>query len=178
MANERSVLGVAQNRLTIFDRRTARLLDQTIEQAAADSVGAGTVLELVGPANERYLAHVLPLTSGRRRRAHSHAGAVAAVFVREAGIPTVPSLEVVTTSFGLTPAEVRVLHALVLEAKGVAAIAAITGIAESTVKTHLRHLFRKTGTSRQSELVKLVASYASAVGDKQACCDRSSPPNG
>jgi DNA-binding CsgD family transcriptional regulator len=32
------------------------------------------------------------------------------------------------------------------------------------VKTHLRHLFAKTGTSRQSDLVKLVARLASPIG--------------
>ena len=33
------------------------------------------------------------------------------------------------------------------------------GISETTVKTHLQRVFEKTGTSRQSDLVKLVAGY-------------------
>jgi DNA-binding CsgD family transcriptional regulator len=33
----------------------------------------------------------------------------------------------------------------------------LLGISQATVKTHLHNLFRKTGTRRQSELVKLVA---------------------
>jgi hypothetical protein len=34
------------------------------------------------------------------------------------------------------------------------------GIGEATVKTHLHHVFGKTGTSRQADLVKLVAGFS------------------
>jgi hypothetical protein len=37
------------------------------------------------------------------------------------------------------------------------------GISVSTVKTHLRRLFAKTGTDRQADLVKLVAGYANPL---------------
>jgi DNA-binding CsgD family transcriptional regulator len=33
------------------------------------------------------------------------------------------------------------------------------GVSQSTVKTHLGHLFEKTGTRRQAELVKLTAGF-------------------
>jgi len=36
-------------------------------------------------------------------------------------------------------------------------MAEMLGLSQATVKTHLQNLFRKTGVSRQSELVKLVA---------------------
>jgi DNA-binding CsgD family transcriptional regulator len=36
------------------------------------------------------------------------------------------------------------------------------GISEATAKTHLHHVFEKTGTSRQADLVKLVAGYCLA----------------
>ena len=62
----------------------------------------------------------------------------------------------------LTPAELRVLMALV-EIGGVPEVAPVLGIAETTVRTHLRHLFEKTGTSRQADLVKIVAGFASPL---------------
>jgi DNA-binding CsgD family transcriptional regulator len=31
------------------------------------------------------------------------------------------------------------------------------GVSQATVKTHLNNIFRKTGATRQSELIKLVA---------------------
>jgi len=39
----------------------------------------------------------------------------------------------------------------------------VVGASEATVKTHLQRLFAKTGTNRQVDLVKLVASNASPL---------------
>lgn len=58
--------------------------------------------------------------------------------------------------YSLTPSELRVLHAVV-EVGGVRAIADALGISPATVKTHLHHVFQKTGARRQVDLVKLVA---------------------
>jgi len=67
-----------------------------------------------------------------------------------------PPLEVIAKRNKLTATEVRVLDA-VLKVKGVKAIAETLGLSQATVKTHLQSLFRKTGSNRQSDLVKLVA---------------------
>ena len=58
-----------------------------------------------------------------------------------------------------SPGEVRVLQAM-MSVTGVSKTAAALGIAETTVKTHLQHLFAKTGVHRQADLVKLVAAHA------------------
>jgi DNA-binding CsgD family transcriptional regulator len=52
-----------------------------------------------------------------------------------------------------------VLSAVVETGGGVMAIASMLGVSQSTVKTHLGHLFEKTGTRRQAELVKLTAGF-------------------
>ena len=82
--------------------------------------------------------------------------------MRKAGLdlPTPP--EVILREFGLTPAELRVLFAIV-EIGGVPEAAAVLGISEPTVKTHLKHLFEKTGTHRQADLVKLVAGFSNPL---------------
>ena len=41
--------------------------------------------------------------------------------------------------------------------------ALILGISEPTVRTHLQSVFKKTDTSRQADLVKLVAGYMSPL---------------
>jgi DNA-binding CsgD family transcriptional regulator len=46
---------------------------------------------------------------------------------------------------------------------GVPEAAAVFGVAESTIKTHLRRLYDKTGTNRQADLVKMVASFANPL---------------
>lgn len=121
------------------------------------SVGVrGVAVPLKDKSDDRWFAHVLPLTSGRRRQAGTGYAAVAAVFIRKT-VPNAPSpLEEIARLYKLTAGEVRVFDA-VLKVNGVRAIAGVLGVTQATVKTHLHNVFRKTGTKRQSELVKLVA---------------------
>ena len=62
---------------------------------------------------ERYVAHVLPLTAGARRKAGVAYSAVAAVFVRKAALELPHPLEAIASTFKLTPAEMRVLMMIV-----------------------------------------------------------------
>lgn len=64
-------------------------------------------------------------------------------------------LDVLAKKLGLTPAEIKVAHALVL-GRSLAEITREQGVARSTVAFHLRNLFDKTATSRQAELVALL----------------------
>lgn len=57
--------------------------------------------------------------------------------------------------YAFTPAETRVLEAL-LEGRTIGSAARTLGIGESTVKTHLQHMFDKTDTRRQIDLVRLL----------------------
>jgi DNA-binding CsgD family transcriptional regulator len=111
---------------------------------------------------ERYVAHVLLLTSGARRKAAVAYRAVAAVFVCKAALDVPHPLETITATFKLTGAEMRVLM-MIVQLGGVPDVAPVLGISEPTVKTHLQHIFEKTGTRRQADLVKLVAGYMSPL---------------
>jgi DNA-binding CsgD family transcriptional regulator len=64
--------------------------------------------------------------------------------------------------FVLTPGEVKVLEEVV-KGHGVEALAPRLGIASATARTHLRHIFEKTGTRRQAELVGLVMQSGPAL---------------
>ena len=48
-------------------------------------------------------------------------------------------------------------HVAIVEIGGVPDVANMLGISQATVKTHLQHVFGKTSTTRQAELVKLIA---------------------
>jgi DNA-binding CsgD family transcriptional regulator len=121
----------------------------------------GIAVPLIGRDDESYVANVLPLTSGARRNAGISYCAVATIFVHKAALDLSPP-EALAKQFKLTPAELRVLFALV-EIGGVPEAAEVLGISEATTRTHLRHLFEKTETSRQADLIKLVAKYANPL---------------
>ncbi|MDH2406020.1 helix-turn-helix transcriptional regulator [Bradyrhizobium sp. SSUT18] len=122
----------------------------------------GIAVPLVGKDDERYVAHVLPLISGACRRAGRTYAAAAALFVRRAALEVPSAFEVIGKAFKLTPTELRVLLAIV-EVGGVPEVAAALGVAATTIKTHLGRLFEKTGATRQADLVKLVAGYATSL---------------
>jgi DNA-binding CsgD family transcriptional regulator len=122
----------------------------------------GIAVPLMALDGEHHVAHVLPLTSGARRRAGASYAAAAAVFVQKAALDLPSPQEVIGKLYKLTPTELRVLLGIV-EVGGVPEVAETLGIAESTVKTHLHRLFEKTGARRQADLVKLMAGYASPL---------------
>ena len=156
---------VVDGRLVAADLQTNETLRQMFAAAGEGDAAVGVegiAVPLTARTGERHIVHVLPLTSGARRRAGTDYAAVAAVFVRKAAIesPYVP--EVIARKYRLTPTELRVLLVLV-EVGGVSEIAATLGIARTTVKMHLRRLFEKTDTRRQADLVKLVAGFSSPL---------------
>lgn len=66
-----------------------------------------------------------------------------------------PFIETVARKFNLTPAEARLAAALASGA-WLQNYAQTSGVSINTVKTQLRMLFQKTGTSRQVDLVRLL----------------------
>jgi DNA-binding CsgD family transcriptional regulator len=164
MISEAKVLRASNSRLTANDPAAEQaLLDVfTAAEGGDTALGRrGVAVPLTARNDERYVAHVLPLTSGARRKAGVSYGAVAAVFVRKADLDMPSAPVAVAQQFRLTPAELRVLFS-VIEISGIAEISDVLGISEATVKTHLHHVFEKTGTDRQADLVKLVAGYCLA----------------
>jgi DNA-binding CsgD family transcriptional regulator len=112
----------------------------------------------------QYVAHVLPLKSVVRDGDRASPKAVAAVFVRKAELNGASYGGLVARAFGLTPAELRVLLAIV-EVGGVPETSERLGVAETTVKTHLYRVFSKTGASRQADLVKLAAAFSDPLAN-------------
>ena len=158
---EASLLRAPNGRIAALDLQSRNLLDVFTAAKAGDAaVGKkGIAMPLTARTGERYVAHVLPLTSGARRKAGVSYSATAAMFIRKAALDLPSPPEALASQFKLTPAEVRVLFAIV-EIGGVPEVAPVLGIADQTVKSHLHHIYEKTETKRQADLVKLVASYS------------------
>ncbi len=161
----RDFLRAEQGRLVAADSRLNRILRDAV---AASVLGDGATrsesiaLPFAAHDGERFVGHLLPLTAGRRRKTGAAFEATAVLFVSRASLDAPAAANIIKKVFKLTPAELRVLLAVV-EFGGVPDTARNLNVAESTVKTHLGRIFAKTDTKRQAELVKLTAAFASQV---------------
>jgi DNA-binding CsgD family transcriptional regulator len=165
MLAENSLLSAAGGKLTATDAAADQVLHELFIAAGSGDTAIGVkgvAMPLVGAAGVRYVAHVLPLTSGARRRAGASYAAVAAVFVHKAALDMSSPPEIIAKTFKLTPTELRVLLAIV-EVGGAPEVAEALGIGETTVKTHLGRLYAKTGAHRHADLVKIVAGFSNPL---------------
>jgi DNA-binding CsgD family transcriptional regulator len=165
MLDDGALLQSVGGRLVIEDVRISEAMREGFAAACEGNTAQGVkaiAMPLTANNGERYVGHLLPLASGPRRGATLQYGAVAVLFVRKVTFEMPLAAEVIAKAFKLTPTELRVLLAVV-EVGGAPEVAAMLGIAVSTVKTHLVRLFHKTGVTRQADLVKLVAGYSTPL---------------
>ncbi len=156
-----SVFQEASGAIQATDRQTRAIIHKAICDAAVGDIGLnsrGTAIPLGTREGERYVAYILSLASGARRKTGSLYRASVAMFVHKATVERPTLIEAIATQFKLTPSELRVFFAIV-EVGGAAQVARVLGISPDTVKTHLKRIFAKTGTNRQADLVKLVVGY-------------------
>jgi DNA-binding CsgD family transcriptional regulator/PAS domain-containing protein len=165
MLKAADVLHAEAGRVVVHDRQANQVLADTFATAGNGDAAVGikgVAVPLTARDGERYIAHVLPLMSGARQEAIRNYGAVAALFIQKTTLDTPSSLEALAKAYRLTPTELRVLLAIV-EVGGVPDVAEALGIAETTVRTHLQRAYHKTGTHRQADLVKLIATFSNPL---------------
>jgi DNA-binding CsgD family transcriptional regulator/PAS domain-containing protein len=165
MLRKASVLRTEGMRLIANDVQAHQTLTDTFATAGSGDAAVGikgVAVPLLARDGERYVAHILPLTSGARRRAGASYAAVAAMFIHKAALDTPSPPEAIAKTYKLAPMELRVLLAVV-EVGGVPEVAEALGIAETTVRTHLQRTYYKTGVNRQVDLVKLVAAFSNPL---------------
>lgn len=104
-------------------------------------------------ANAPLTLHVVPLNSASAMKGFT-ALAGAAIFVVDP-LCGAPDADRFASAHGLTPAERRVLNEIV-RGGGLVEAAAKLGVALPTARTQLQHIFQKTQTASQAELVRLV----------------------
>jgi DNA-binding CsgD family transcriptional regulator len=127
-------------------------------QDEAEIGKAGLAIRLTGSNEPPVFAHVLPMNGGDRRT-RLQPSAVAAVFIN-APVNKEDVAHLMATAYELTPAETRVLASL-LAGRTLTATATALGITVATAKTHLEHIFAKTGVTRQAELMRLLTGFVS-----------------
>jgi DNA-binding CsgD family transcriptional regulator len=135
---------------------TARLhaLARHGSQPERDEGDIGGTLELCRGENRPPLvAHVIPLTSIRTVAIFDLDRPAAAVFIVDPAAGLRAQIQHFGARFGLAPAETRVLGEIIA-GNGLPAAAARLKITEMTARTHAKHIFAKTGTNGQTELIR------------------------
>jgi DNA-binding CsgD family transcriptional regulator len=121
--------------------------------ATAEGEIGGTIELSCGEDRPPLLAHVIPLAPNRTITIFDIDQPAAAVFVVDPASDLSAQVRCFAARFGLTPAETRVLGEII-GGNGLQAAAAQLKISRATVRTHADRIFQKTGTNRQTELIR------------------------
>ncbi len=157
IVRERKIVAIENGRLLLPNSDVGRRLRTAITICAEgqlDELKTSTVVFEGRDGGPGLVAHVLPLS---RSDSSSPGSAVAVVFLTDPEASVRMPIETLVEQYGLSPSELRVLMGL-MQGQTPSDIADAHGIAMPTIRTHLRHLFHKTGTSGQMQLVKLAMS--------------------
>ena len=135
-----------------------KLLRRALPPFGAQGAGGSTMVGR-SSALPPLVLHVNPVS---RQETDFHLWPVAALaLVVDPASQTRIDPVVAAAALGLTGMESRVA-VLLAEGMNVREIAVATGRGESTIRSHVKHIFAKHGLSRQAELVRLVLSLAAA----------------
>jgi DNA-binding CsgD family transcriptional regulator len=150
---------IVNNRVFPTDPATRAALSKAIGEAARDDVDRETSEHSLAipdvDGGRGYVATLLPVERGQRRDIIAPFAASVAVFTKDPiEAPLMPG-EAFARLYKLTGAELRVLLALA-QGLGAKEAADMLGISEPTVRTHLQHIFAKTDTFRQADLLRLL----------------------
>ena len=164
-ARTSNALRVEHDRLVPLDRNARVAMGNAITQAIADEAetpASGMTLALPDREGAGLVATILPLGRGERRNVCGAFAAMAAIFVQDpVVVPPFPG-KAFAKLHGLTGGELRVLLAMA-PGLGVKEAAEVLGISEATARTHVQHIYDKTGTSKQTELMHLFMSASPPV---------------
>lgn len=158
MVDQGRMLKIKNNQLTAAKPR----VNDTLHHALAASVGgtapakAGShVVAVPGEEGGGLLASILPLDWREARNPLAALPGSAAIFVQDVSQAPEPAGQAFAKLYNLTPAELRVCLGIA-EGKGLPELTASLKITTNTAKTHLKHIYAKTGVTRQGDLVRLI----------------------
>lgn len=104
-------------------------------------------------------AAVLQLVPARQNGRDLFGNVAAYALLASPGNALLPSVDIITALFDLTPAEAQVARSIA-DGKSISTLAAELGVSRETVRTHLKKAFMKTSTRRQSELGALLSKFS------------------
>jgi DNA-binding CsgD family transcriptional regulator len=151
-------LQVKAGRLSASDTEAERVLGAAIARATQHEIAVGEAFRwLVVPRRgglRPLMVQLVPVV-GVANDFLNPVSAIVLLTDLEANV-TGPEKGVLADAFGLAPAEAR-LAAQIVAGETLPEIAHREGVSRETLRSRLKSIFEKTGTSRQSELVLLLA---------------------
>jgi DNA-binding CsgD family transcriptional regulator len=173
LIDQGQTLKLKNNRLSAAKSRTADMLAHAISASlnglAPAKIGSHLV-PIPGEEGGGLLASVLPLNWQEGPNPFAGIAGSAAIFIQDTTQPLQFPGAAFAKLYNLTPTEMRVCFELT---QGVSPpdLAEILGVSANTIKTHLKHIFAKTGVTRQSELIRLIAVSTPPVRIAEEICD-------
>ena len=154
MLAQRKGIQVKQGRLTHANTTIRNSLAQLVKEAA--TAGRGSATTLTGETGRKQRLMAVPL-SARSRLATPWQIPLVLLMISDPATQQLPPERLLRQLFGLSQAEIRLAQAL-LTGMEATEYARDAGISANTVRSQLRSLFDKTGTRRQTDLVRLLSS--------------------
>jgi len=160
-------LGIDSNGISVTDARgnaeLQKLIADMLDPGSAPDAVDRRFVAISRPSGKRDFAlTVSPLLARDTGGDSSEIVAVLFVVDPEGGTPPIP--EVLEHFYSLTHAEAEVVR-LLSTGISLEEAARLRGVSINTARSHLKHAFSKTGTSRQGELVRLIIAGVGAIGE-------------
>lgn len=156
-----NILTASNNHL---NRKLKSLIDEASQSSTPPNLETLSNTPLVvsrGKTKQPLSVMVLPLHR-KLRLALGQTNKVAIVFISTPELGSELPCSVLATLYGLTPAESRLLR-LILNGLRLCDASDELGITQNTARTHMKHIYAKTGAERQVDLVRLGLNWNSLV---------------
>ena len=142
--------------------RLQTLIAEALDPQVEFPISAGFAKVRRASGRREYALLVARLADGPHAAASGHAAVALFVVDPESGRST--SAEVLEDLYELTHSEAQIVR-LIAQGMSLEEAAAARGVSMNTARSHLKHAFAKTGTGRQSELLRLVIAGVGAISD-------------
>ena len=146
-----------QGRIIATEVKATQKLQELISAVLVpinETLSGGSLILLDQHGKESFAIHVVPVLRVTSNRLVSQERLVAGLFIIDRNRDAAERVNVFAPLFGLTPAETRVLAALI-SGKRLISAAKRLEMTEQTARTHLKHILSKTDTHCQAELMRL-----------------------
>lgn len=147
----KSVLDL-RSRLRLDDARSDKRFGEAVARLLANRVGSSIAVDL---GSQRVAMHLLPIRGSAR---DIFSSAASLLVLSDAADGRLPQQDLLQALFDLTPSEARIAREIA-QGGGILGVAEAAGLSRETVRSHLKAIFEKTNTRRQSELATLLPKY-------------------